>query len=214
MMIIRGRLAWANAIGVVGIGTLIGVLVGCMPATRSSDPTTSAAIPSIKMDDVCQYLIGFLQTDWVGTRQAATTYDPDAFASTRVFGMSPPQASCTYISNQTNASAEPPKEEPYYISLKVIQGPEDNAPRPGWKSQALSIDDIPIAISWQDNAAHDWRMATAVELSVADGGWSGHVNLPTLRGSDPLHGEPISEGDVLAAGEQLRKVVRKVAGSR
>lgn len=216
MMGIRGRFAWMNAIRVIGIGILMGALVGCVPATRGGDPTSSvtATVPSIKMGDVCQYLIGFLQTDWVGTRQAVTTYDPDAFASTRVFGMSPPQASCTYISNPTNVAAAPPKEEPYYISLKVIQGSENNTPRPGWKSQSLSIDNAPIVISWQDNSEHDWRMATAVELSVADRGWSGHVNLPTLRSSDPLRGEPISEGDLRRAGEQLLTVVRKVAGSR
>lgn len=215
MIDLRSNFTRGSALGVIAVGIFISALAGCVPSSQNGDPATSVttAIPSIKMGDVCQYLVGFLQVDWIGTREGVTTYDPDSFTSARVFGMSPPQASCTYISNRENVAAEPPKREPYYISLKVIQEPEKRPPRPGWKSRSLSIDNVPIVMFWQDDSAHDWRMTAAVEFSLVEGGWSGHVNLPTLRGLDPTRGEPISEGDVHVAAERLLAIVRKVAGS-
>ncbi len=201
---------------IIGLGPLMAAVTGCVPTTRSGDPTTSAntAFPSIKTDEVCQSLVGFLQKDWVGTREGVTTYDEDAFASTRVFGMSPPQASCTYISSRTNLGAEPPNEEPYYISLEVIQGPATKPPKPGWKSRSLLIGNTPVSMSWEGNSAHDWSKAAVLDFSAENSGWSGNLNLPTPRGWDAARGAPISESDVHAAAQQLLATVRMVSGAR
>lgn len=201
---------------IVGLGALMAAVTGCVPTTRSGDPTTSAntATPSIKTGEVCQSLVGFLQKDWVGTRGGITAYDEDAFTTTRVFGMSPPQASCTYISSRTNFNAEPPNDEPYYISLEVIRGSAIKPLKPGWKSRSLLVGNTPISMSWDDNSTLDWSKAAALDFSVESSGWSGNLNLPTPRGWDAVRGAPISESDARTAAEQLLATVGMVSGAR